>query len=87
MVENDIDDEARDKEATEASEQQEKVTYTKVYLEELLESINKRKSFPNVSIVISSSNANPSSNETLRARVKAKQPQLELNKFSGKVAE
>ena len=29
MVENDIDDEDRDKEAVEASEQQEKITYTK----------------------------------------------------------
>ena len=87
MVENDIDDEARDKEAMEASEQQEKVTYTKICLEDLLESINKRKLFPNVNPVISSSEANPSSKETPRARVKAKLPQLELKKFSGKVSE
>ena len=87
MVENDIDDEARDKEAMEASEQQDKVTYTKICLEDLLESINKRKLFPNVNPVISSSEANPSSKETPRARVKAKLPQLELKKFSGKVSE
>ena len=87
MVENDIDDEARDKEAMEASEQQEQVTYTKSCLEDLLESINKRKLFPTVNPVISSSEANPSSKETPRARVKAKLPQLELKKFSGKVSE
>ena len=87
MVENDIDDEDRDKEAVEASEQQEKITYTKICLEELLENRNKSKSFLNVSPVISSSNVNPSSNKTPGARVKAKLPQLELKKFSGKVAE
>ena len=65
MVENDIDDEARDKETMEASEQQEKVTYTKICLEDLLESINKRKLFPSVNPVISSSEANPSSKENL----------------------
>ena len=87
MVENDIDHEDHDKEAVETSEQQEKITYTKICLEELLENRNKSKSFLNVSPVISSSNANSSSNKTPGARVKAKLPQLELKKFSGKVAE
>ena len=71
-VENDIDDEARDKEATEASERQEKASYAKICLEKLLENINKRKSFLNVTPAISSSNSRPGSIETPRARVEAK---------------
>ena len=52
MVENDIGYEDCDKEAAEASKQGEKITYTKIYLEELLENINKSKSFLNVNPVI-----------------------------------
>ena len=40
-VENDIDFEYRDKEAAEANEQREKITFTNFRLQQLLESINK----------------------------------------------
>ena len=41
IVGNDIDFEYRNKEAAEANEQREKITFTKIRLQQLLESINK----------------------------------------------
>ena len=85
MIEKDAGENDCEQEADAANEIREKISYTKICLQDILGEIEKPRVQRRDSNESNSGESN--ANEAVRRRAKAKLPQLELKKFTGKVSQ